>query len=582
MITAVAGFNYDDNGNRIDLDYYLEGTTTGDTYGIDYTHNPDNLLTTIATISSGVTSEPDYAFDADTAGDIDGMARLWLADETIHPDSLQTTTHKYAYTYDMRSQLLSAEMKDWDGYAWSAVRTYGYQYDDDGNINTETIDSTSTGTISYDGDLMTAKSGDTLTWDKNGQLALVTAVRELDIEYNWDGKMRSTEKTNTGLKIAVKYDPMGNRVCRTVTDESAQPPTVTRDRKYIVDIVGKLPTILCELDPDDSDSLENSYIYADAQILAQYAHDADETIKDRYYYVHDRLSSVRLVAGYDGGDFFTNNLYMYKPFGNRFTENTTETIYNPFQFTGQWYDEEIDQYYLRARMYDPTMMRFTTRDPEKGEYEEPLTLHRYLYCGNDSINRIDLDGRMAFMLGGSLSGNFNINGVFGGELTKSLSPALASVMGETLGQMMAYSMFILPYYAMAANGVGGTAGAGWVAAKDESVDGFFSGWSFGTMQWAAGGASLSSGTGGAAVTLDVGYSPQAQHVSDLGGWFGEVGGSVAGPGGGGIMSAGFSASRGINSDGSFNDIWLFTGSFGAGTPGIEGHAYVGRAWVQEW
>ena len=43
-----------------------------------------------------------------------------------------------------------------------AETDYSYTNSDDGNINTETIDSTSTGTISYDGDLMTAKSGDTL------------------------------------------------------------------------------------------------------------------------------------------------------------------------------------------------------------------------------------------------------------------------------------------------------------------------------------------------------------------------------------------------------------------------------------
>ena len=390
--TDVAVFDYDENGNRTDLDYYLEGSTSGDKYGIDYTHNDDNFLTNIATTSSGVTSEPDYAFDADTAGDIDGTGRLWLAEEAIHPDGL----HKYAYTYDMRSQLLSAEMKDWDDPAWSPVRTYGYQYDDDGNINTETIDSTSTGTISYNGDLMTAKSGDTLEWDKNGQLTLVTAVRELDIKYNWDGKMRSTENTDTDIKIAVKYDPMGNRVRRTVTDESTQEPTITKDRKYVVDIVGKLPAILCELDASDDDSLTNSYIYADAQILAQYTYDSEEEINEKFYYVHDRLGSVRLMVDYDDATDTVGavNTYTYNPFGDHYIPDTTDSTYNPFQFTGQWLDSEIDQYYLRARMYDPKMMRFTTRDPVNGKFKEPMALHKYLYCTNDPLNRIDPKGEL--------------------------------------------------------------------------------------------------------------------------------------------------------------------------------------------
>jgi RHS repeat-associated protein len=44
-------------------------------------------------------------------------------------------------------------------------------------------------------------------------------------------------------------------------------------------------------------------------------------------------------------------------------------------FTGQYYDTEIDQYYLRARQYDPHIARFTTRDPVFGKFQEILTLH---------------------------------------------------------------------------------------------------------------------------------------------------------------------------------------------------------------
>jgi hypothetical protein len=39
---------------------------------------------------------------------------------------------------------------------------------------------------------------------------------------------------------------------------------------------------------------------------------------------------------------------------------------NPFMFAGQWYDNEISQYYMRARQYDPRIGRFTARDPAFG------------------------------------------------------------------------------------------------------------------------------------------------------------------------------------------------------------------------
>jgi hypothetical protein len=45
-------------------------------------------------------------------------------------------------------------------------------------------------------------------------------------------------------------------------------------------------------------------------------------------------------------------------------------------------------------MYDPQLMRFTGRDPVKGDGQEPITLHKYLYCGNEPINRIDPKGEM--------------------------------------------------------------------------------------------------------------------------------------------------------------------------------------------
>jgi RHS repeat-associated protein len=73
------------------------------------------------------------------------------------------------------------------------------------------------------------------------------------------------------------------------------------------------------------------------------------------------------------------------------------TLDNPFMFTGQYYDSEIDQYYLRARQYDPLLARFTARDPVLGKFREPLTLHTYLYCLNDPVNRRDLSGESSYV-----------------------------------------------------------------------------------------------------------------------------------------------------------------------------------------
>jgi len=227
---------------------------------------------------------------------------------------------------------------------------------------------------------MTKIGSDTLDWDYNGQL--VTSVTA-SLEYNHDGKLRSgTVGSDT---IDLKYDPRGSRVYKESTVNS-----VTTKRKYIVDIASKLPTILIEIDPDTS-SLKKTYMYAGPQVLVQTDHDADEN----YFYLHDRLGSVRMVVDDEGT---VKNTYTYDPFGNDFATEVNETVDNNFKFTGQWYDSEINQYYLRARMYDPALMRFTSVDPVKGKQKQPLTLHRYLYCTNDPINCIDLTGKFASKL----------------------------------------------------------------------------------------------------------------------------------------------------------------------------------------
>ncbi len=150
-----------------------------------------------------------------------------------------------------------------------------------------------------------------------------------------------------------------------------------------------MPVILMEIDTADS-SIKKTYIYANSQIVAQ--HDGDHTA-DRYFYQHDRLGNVRqIIKPYNMYYVQLVNHYTYNPFGQLFATEFAETVSNSFRFTGQYYDSEINEYYLRARQYSPHIGRFTARDLVDGKFEEPLTLHKYLYCENDPVNWIDLNG----------------------------------------------------------------------------------------------------------------------------------------------------------------------------------------------
>jgi RHS repeat-associated protein len=164
-------------------------------------------------------------------------------------------------------------------------------------------------------------------------------------------------------------------------------------RKYIVDTAGDLATILMELDADDNMLIKKTYVYGGTgQILAQHTGGGTSS---RYFYLHDRLGSVRLIIDTSGN---VKNRYTYQPFGKLFASETEENILNPFKFTGQWLDSEFGWYYLRARMYAPVLGRFTSRDLIWGDYDQPLTLHKYLYCTNDPVNKFDPTGLDAYLL----------------------------------------------------------------------------------------------------------------------------------------------------------------------------------------
>lgn len=138
--------------------------------------------------------------------------------------------------------------------------------------------------------------------------------------------------------------------------------------------------ILLEIDTSD-DFIKKTHIYANGQITAQHDGNNNDPI---YFYLHDRLGSVQQIINTSGG---VANRYVFDPFGQTYSMESEETITNLFKFAGQYFDEEIIKYYLRARQCDPDIGRFTSRDPVFGKFPAPLSLHKYLYCLNDPINR---------------------------------------------------------------------------------------------------------------------------------------------------------------------------------------------------
>jgi RHS repeat-associated protein len=101
----------------------------------------------------------------------------------------------------------------------------------------------------------------------------------------------------------------------------------------------------------------------------------------------ERAGSVRALTDGSGNLVET---YQTDPFGVPVA--TQGTSAQPFQFTGQQRDAAIGLYYLRARIYDPTIGRFLSRDPLFGALDNPLSLNRYLYAQSNPVNLDDPSG----------------------------------------------------------------------------------------------------------------------------------------------------------------------------------------------
>ena len=135
------------------------------------------------------------------------------------------------------------------------------------------------------------------------------------------------------------------------------------------------------------------------------------------YYLHNAHGDVVNLTNTSGN---STKAYAYDAFGNE--KNQASSDANPFRYCGEYLDKETNEYYLRARYYDPSVGRFSQADthwnpsnmiygdkPQQiGEYQDALGLSRYVYapqaaaisqacnlyvyCGNNPLMFVDPTG----------------------------------------------------------------------------------------------------------------------------------------------------------------------------------------------
>jgi RHS repeat-associated protein len=389
------GYTYDVLG-RVGTITYPDGSVATNTYD-----GEDNLLSVSRTGGSGAT----YTYDADdrvqtetlpggvtrnygyTAGLLASYSESRTGSSissTLGRDpagritSLTTGGSATAYGYDPAGQLTTVD-------APGTAGDVAYVYDAAGNITGVTTGGVLTSRTYDDADRLTTSvtGGATTshTYDAAGRLTQAASpVLTTSETYDAQGRHTATGRALPGGASTTwtrAYSPTGtlSRVdTAAVTVPLLGPPvTTTTSTALTWDAARGIPQVLAMttagVTSDVTYGVGKAFANTGALPAATFSHDARNNLLPT-------AGTAALVVPATG----------YTPYGR-------PTASAPGAAFG--YREELHvgpEVHLRARTYDPSVARFTTRDPLDGTPGEPVSTNPYHYASNDPIDAEDPTG----------------------------------------------------------------------------------------------------------------------------------------------------------------------------------------------
>ncbi len=322
-----------------------------------------------------------------------------------------------AYTYDGDGNISSLETKAGE----NVLLSFAYRYDGNGN--------------------RTAKSGTQAGAAPGGIASENTAgSNALDISYHYDVCGQLLEERRNGISVSYVYDKAGNRIKKAdvqgatlyqfnrknqlIAKENPdgkneftydrqggiveeKNPMGTRRFAYnsrhqqnrVETENGRVQENRYDAENLRFELLENgkrtSFVYHNGELLHEEGReepkssyhlgrgiDAFQKGQELSYCHRDEQLSMALITGGEGG---IQNSYQYDAFGVQLEEK--EQFHNRIRYTGQQYDEFTEQYYLKARYYNPVLGRFMQEDVYQGD-----GLNLYAYCRNNPVMYFDPSG----------------------------------------------------------------------------------------------------------------------------------------------------------------------------------------------
>ena len=373
---GVTSYTYDAVGN-LQAYAYPNGVTH------EYTYNTLNRLTELR-VTNTTSTLASFTYTLGSTGHRLSVAELG--------------GRQVAYTYDALYRLTSETIS---GAPVSG--TVGYQYDPVGNRleRTSTVGAVPAAAYSYDDNDRLQSD----TYDSNGN---TTASGGRLYRYDFENRLTNMN----GDSVVIVYDGDGNRVAKTVAGVTT---------RYLVD--DRNPTGYAQvLEEVAGGIVQRLYTYG-LDLVSQMQPSGTS------YYVYDGSGSTRHLSD-DAGALVA--AYDYDAFG--VVLRNDGAVSNAYLFRGEYFDGNLELYFLRARYLDVKSGRFWTADTFEGFHDEPLSLHRYLYASADSVNLSDPSGEFSI---GSVGVSMAIHGALMSLAIsvplRALQVAMAVAEGASLG-----------------------------------------------------------------------------------------------------------------------------------------------------
>jgi RHS repeat-associated protein len=384
-LKSYSATSYDASGNPLATSSTIGSTTTLDSYGYDSSNRigAQAIATSPAAPATNASSACTTGTESSPGSPNQGT------DSGTTTGSNAPTSASYA-----------------GGYVGSVPNTgtnaNAISYDALGNQTSSAATSYSYNNI----DELTGSSGATnasYTYDNAGDVTSST-VGGVTTSFTYNAADQLVQAVTPSSTVSYTYDGDGNRVSRVVSGTGAS------INYYKWDSAASVP-LLAEV-TGTSNALVRRYIYGAGPVAMQ-------TLSATYYLTTDVRGSISTVSNQAGRILQS---YNYDAWGNATMTTfsvapTTGSSAVPIDllFLSQLRDSVTGLYDLRARNYDPTVGRFTQRDPVTQLIGDPA-ISPYIYAADQPTTQWDPTG---------LTSSF-INEAFMGHSTES-----ANIVADT-------------------------------------------------------------------------------------------------------------------------------------------------------